>query len=110
MPNYAEGAYSTVLALNALANGLGSDRANITYATGLNIKLEPSLNFEIDFTLWHQNRRFHEAVEEPLLVFGEAKSFGTECFKQEDLDRMRSLAQKISRRIHRVRYAEGRTR
>jgi hypothetical protein len=93
VPNFAEGAYATVLATNALANGLGGDRANVTYATGL--KIGTANPFEVDFTLWYQRRKFLDIEEDPVLVFGEAKSFAAESFKQDDLERMRKLADKF---------------
>ena len=95
VPNYAEGAYATVLAINAIANGLGSDRANITYATGLNLKFGAAMPFEVDFTLWYKRMKILDLEEEPVLVFGEAKSFAAEAFKQDDLGRMRKLADKF---------------
>jgi hypothetical protein len=95
VPNYAEGAYATVLALHAFATGLGSDRANLTYATGLNFKIGDANPFEVDFTFWYQRRKILDLEEEPVLVFGEAKSFGAESFKQDDFERMWKLAEKF---------------
>ena len=95
VPNYAEGAYSTVLALNALAWDLDSDHANVTFATNLHYKIGEDKPFEVDFTLWYQRKRILDLEEEPALVFGEAKSFATECFQQADVDRMRKLGEKF---------------
>jgi hypothetical protein len=95
VPNYAEGAYASVLALNAFARGLGSDRANITYATGLQFRMGTENPFEVDFTFWYQRRKTFDLQEEPLLVFGEAKSFATESFKEGDVARMRKLAERF---------------
>jgi len=95
VPNYAEGAYATVLAIHAFANGFGSDRTNLTYATGLNFKIGDEEPFEVDFTLWYRRREILSLEEEPVLVFGEAKSFAVESFKDDDLARMRKLADKF---------------
>lgn len=95
VPNYAEGAYASVLALNAFARGLGSDRANITYATGLHLRIGTENPFEVDFTFWYQRKKMLDLQEEPVLVFGEAKSFATESFKEDDISRMRKLAEKF---------------
>jgi hypothetical protein len=95
VPNYAEGAYATVFALSAFAKGLRGDRAKITYATGLNIKDLSSNPFEVDFTLWYQRGRLLDLPDEPVLIFGEAKSFAATSFKVEDVDRMRTLAAKF---------------
>ena len=93
VPNYAEGAYATVLALNVFARGLGGDHANVTYATGLNFRFGEDLPFEVDFRLWYQWRRLLEVPEEPVLVFGESKCFAVDSFKTADLDRMRKLSE-----------------
>jgi len=100
VPNYAEGAYATVLALSTFARGLGSDRANITYATGLHFKIGTENPFEVDFTFWYQRKKMFGLQEEPLLVFGEGKSFATESFKAEDVARMRKLAEKFPGAFH----------
>jgi len=95
VPNFAEGAYATVLAIHAFAHGLDSDQPNLTYATGLNFKIADAEPFEVDFTLWYQRREILALEEEPVLVFGEAKSFAAESFKDDDLERMRKLADKF---------------
>ena len=95
VPNYAEGAYATVLALNMFARDLDSDHANVTYSTNLHYKIGADKPFEVDFTLWYQRRRILDLEDEPVLVFGEAKSFASESFKQEDVDRMRKLGEKF---------------
>jgi hypothetical protein len=95
VPNYAEGAYATVLSVNAFARDLDSHHANVTYATNLHYKIGADNPFEVDFTLWYQRERVLDLEEEPVLVFGEAKSFASECFKQADVDRMRKLGEKF---------------
>jgi hypothetical protein len=100
VPNYAEGAYATVLTLNAFARGLGHDRANITYATGLHFRIGNENPFEVDFTFWYRRKRMFDLQEEPVLVFGEGKSFATESFKPEDVARMRKLAEKFPGAFH----------
>ncbi len=95
VPDFAGGAYATVLALNAFTNIVGGDRANVTYATGLNFKIGDERPFEVDFTFWYQRRAMFDLEDEPVLVFGEAKSFADEAFKEEDVARMRNLANKF---------------
>ncbi|MFY9561063.1 MAG: hypothetical protein WAQ52_12590 [Terriglobales bacterium] len=95
VPNYAQGAYAIVLALTAFAKGLGSDQANISYATSLDFKIGDANPFEVDFTFWYQRKRILDLQEEPVLVFGEAKSFAVESFKQDDIERMWKLAKKF---------------
>ena len=95
VPNYAEGAYSTVLALSVFALRLASDNSRLTYATGLDFKIGEEVPFEVDFTFWYRRRRMFGRAEEPALVFGEAKSFAIESFKADDVSRMRKLADKF---------------
>jgi len=49
----------------------------------------------LDFTLWYQRNDLFDHDEEPVLVFGEAKSFAVDSFKAEDITRMRRLAEKF---------------
>jgi hypothetical protein len=93
VPDYAEGAYATVLALNVFARSLGGDHANVTYATGLNVTIGNEEPFEVDFGLWYQRRHLLEIAEKPVLVLGESKSFAVESFKAIDLERMRKLGE-----------------
>jgi hypothetical protein len=95
VPNYAEGAYATVLAINALASGLAGDKANVTFSTGLHVTIGSTKPSEVDFTLWYQRRRILDLEDEPVLVFGEAKSFATKAFVREDVERMQMLAEKF---------------
>jgi hypothetical protein len=74
VPNYAEGAYSTVLALLVFARRLGGDIPKLTYTTGLELKVGDDTPFEVDFAFWYQRARIFGREEEPALVFGEAKS------------------------------------
>ena len=95
VPNYAAGAYSTILALNVFARRLASDEPNMTYTTGLELQIGGDNPFEVDFALWYQRNRMFGRNEEPALVFGEAKSFGKECFRAVDVARVRKLADKF---------------
>jgi hypothetical protein len=93
VPNFAEGAYSTVLALTVFARRLASDMPKLTYATGLELKIDGDVPFEVDFAFWYQRTGTFGREQEPVLAFGEAKSFAAESFKHDDLARMRKLAE-----------------
>jgi hypothetical protein len=93
IPNFAEGAYSTVLALSVFARRLGGGMPNLTYSTNLKCKVGNEDLCEIDFSFWYQRDRMFGREEEPALVFGEAKSFAIESFKENDVARMRNLAE-----------------
>jgi hypothetical protein len=90
VPNFAAGAYGTVLALRVFSRNLGSD-AQLTYCTGLEVTLEGQPN-EVDFAFWYRRDRLFDHDEEPLLAFGESKSLAMESFKDKDVLRMERLA------------------
>lgn len=92
VPDFAGGAYATVLTLHAFGHIVAGDRVNLTYATGLHFTIGDNAPFEVDLTFWYQRREMFDLEEEPLLAFGEAKSFAADAFKQEDLERMQKLA------------------
>jgi hypothetical protein len=91
VPNFAGGAYATILALRVFSSTLGHD-PQLTYSTNLNLVAKDSRG-EIDFAFWYVRDSFFENDEEPLLAFGEAKSFAAESFKLEDVQRMERIAQ-----------------
>jgi hypothetical protein len=89
-PDYARGAYAVALTLRVLA----SRRSKITWSTGL--RLEP-LKCEIDFVAWSQSTRLMDTDEhdEPLLVVGEAKSFGFGAINDEAIDSLKKVAERF---------------
>jgi hypothetical protein len=94
-PNYAGGAYATILALHVFARNLDIGHTNLTYATGLNFRIDQESPFEVDFTFWYQRSELFDHEEEPVLVFGEAKSFAVSSFGTKDITRMRRFAEKF---------------
>jgi hypothetical protein len=95
VPGFAGGAYATVLALRAFANTISIGDGELTYATGLDFAGIGPSPCEVDFTCWYRRRAMFGRNEEPVLVFGEAKSFAAEGFKSVDIDRMAKLAEKF---------------
>lgn len=91
-PDYAQGAYAVALTLKCLA--AESHGHEITWSTGL--ELQP-LNVEIDFAVWY--RRGHIGIEpetdEPVLMIGEAKSFGSDAIKSEDIETLRVVGEQL---------------
>jgi hypothetical protein len=74
---------------------LPSANADLTYATGLNFAGIGPSSFEVDFTCWYRRRALLGRNEEPMLVFGEAKSFAAKSFKNADVERMSKVADKF---------------
>lgn len=92
VPNYANGAYSTVLTLRVLHELVHFSGPPMTFSTGLNVK-HKGVDFELDFVAWYLEGRKFWIDPEPVLVFGETKSFGEEVFKQKDIERLRQFAE-----------------
>jgi hypothetical protein len=93
VPNFARGAYATVLALRFFSENLGN-HPQLTYCTGLEIALDHP-PCEIDFAFWCRRDRLLDRDEDPVLVFGEAKSFALESFEAKDFRRMERFAAKF---------------
>ena len=94
VPNYADGAYSTVLALRCLAEGLGGGRNPVTYSSNLNLKIDGQ-RIEVDFACWYARERITGLSEEPLFVVGETKSFADEAVQDVDVNRLRLIGTKL---------------
>jgi hypothetical protein len=94
VPQYADGAYATVLTLRLFNNTLNFDRTPTTFATGLDI-VSGTSKFEIDFAGWYTEGKKFWINPSPVFVFGETKSFGSEVFKERDVQRLKGLAEKF---------------
>ena len=94
VPNYANGSYTTVLALNCLVNGGGTGNA-ITYSTSLNLEVGGEPLLEVDFACWLQKEDPIGRRNEPVFLVGEAKSFAENSFSKDDIDRLKRVGQKM---------------
>jgi hypothetical protein len=94
VPNYADGAYSTILTLRVFKKTLYSGDTPTTFATGLDIS-QGALKSEVDFAGWYSEGSKFWVDPSPVVVFGEAKSFGTDVFKERDVQRLKALAEAI---------------
>ena len=94
LPDYAEGGYAAALAIHFFANVIGRiGRSAVTWSSGQELKLPTGKTVEADFMLWYQRKQFFDPDRPTETVFGEAKSFGKAAFKQDDVDRMKLLAE-----------------
>ena len=84
VPDYADGAYATVLTLRLFNNTLNVGDAPATFSTGLDV-VHGTSKFEIDFIGWYSEGRKFWIDPSPVVVFGEAKSFGADVFKERDV-------------------------
>jgi hypothetical protein len=94
VPNYADGAYATVLTLRLFKNTLSASHAPTVFSTGLNID-HGSLKFEVDFVGWYSEGEKFWLDPSPVIVFGETKSFGADIFKDRDVQRLKSMAEAL---------------
>ena len=88
-PHYAQGSYSVALTLRFLRHEIGSMH-EFTFSTGLELD-RGSQRIETDFFAWHNREGFMCSARDPSTLVGECKSFGSEVFKDRDLDRLRRL-------------------
>ena len=95
VPDFAGGAYATVLALRTLSTMLSVSDVELTYTTGLDLSGDEFPKMEVDFAGWYRRRQLFGRQDVPDLFFGEAKSFGAECFKAADIDRMAQIVEKF---------------
>jgi hypothetical protein len=94
LPEYAKGGYAAALAIRFFAHVVGHfDRANATWSTGQELTLTTGEKVEADFILWYQRKQSFGTDHRTQVVFGEAKSFGKTAFKEDDVERMRLLAE-----------------
>lgn len=96
LPNYANGGYAAALSIRFFADVLGHvDRSKVTWSVGQELTLPSGKKSEPDFILWYQRQQMFGTNYPTDVVFGEAKSFGRDAFKDEDVARMKTLAEQF---------------
>ncbi len=89
-PDYARGGYAVALTLRCISE---PHHTEMTYTTGLN--LQP-LNCELDFAAWHRpSGILKDERDEPLLVIGEAKSFGKNAISEDTIIGLRKVVNRF---------------
>lgn len=91
-PNYANGAYATALTIRFFSSVIDMHKPPATFSTGLDISLG-NQKFEVDFFGWYTEGRKFWVDPNPVVVFGESKSFGSQVFKDKDISRLKNLAE-----------------
>ena len=88
--DYAKGAYGVVLALHTISD-LDASPRSINFVTAVELKLDGKW-IEADYIAFHQADAI-DSQYEPILIFGEAKSFGRgDLIKPKDIARLKDLA------------------
>ena len=94
LPNYAGGGYAASLAIRFFSEVVGSvDRSDVTWSSGQELTLPGGKDVEADFILWYQRKQLLQPDHPTEVVFGEAKSLGKDVFKDDDVERMKVLAE-----------------
>lgn len=88
--DYAKGAYGAVRALQTLSE-IDTHFRSMNFITAVEIDVEGK-KLEADYIAFHQADAF-ESQYDPILIFGEAKSFGQgDLIKSKDIARLKDLA------------------
>jgi hypothetical protein len=98
LPDYAKGGYAAALTARCFAEIVGGHRhAHTTWSAGRELALSAQQKVETDFVLWYQRRSVIDDGQDAVtdVVFGEAKSFGRDTFKPEDVGNLRALAERF---------------
>jgi hypothetical protein len=86
-PDYARGGYAVALTLRCIAK---RHESAMTWSTGLILQ---NLNCEIDFAGWYRRSSLVEReTDEPIVFFGEAKSFGKNSIDDHAVASLRQVA------------------
>lgn len=102
--DFAMGGYAAALAIRFFSEVVThTDRAGVTWASGLKLALPEGREVEADFILWYQPKETFGNDFPTEMVFGEAKSYGryvkatkrADVFTPDDIDRMQALAEKF---------------
>lgn len=93
LPDYAKGGYASALAIRFFEVIGHMDRVGLTWSSGQELTLSASKKIESDFILWYQRKQMFGTDHPTEIIFGEAKSFGRDVFKDEDINNAKLLAQ-----------------
>jgi hypothetical protein len=105
-PDFARGGYSVALSLRTLAHGMGVGDHRRTWTTGLELNLRPK-KVEIDFAVWQQEDHLFRESEDPVLIFGEAKSFGDEAVTPETVADLKLVPNAFQARLSQLPHSRG---
>lgn len=94
LTKYADGGYAAALGIHFFACIFNSwFRSAVTWSTGLELTLPIGKKVEVDFMFWYQQAENANMNYPTETVFGEAKSFGEDAITQDDVNKMKLLAE-----------------
>jgi len=93
IPDYARGSYASLLTIKVLCGLKGfDDSANFSSALEL---VSDKGKCEIDFAMWSASEGKFDSCMDPQLVIGEAKSFGVNTIKADDISKLKLAAEML---------------
>ena len=98
LPDYARGGYAAALSLRCIAAVVGMLHGRqMTWCAGRELTLIDGPKVEVDFIVWYQERGMTGDDQNSCtdVVFGEAKSFGRDSFRTEDVANLKAVAQRF---------------
>lgn len=100
LPDYARGGYAASLAIHFFERNIGfSNELSTTWSGGQELTLKSGEKAEADFILWTQKKETVGLNKPTDIVFGEAKSFAKDAFKDSDIEKMKLLAETFPKSI-----------
>ncbi|MDD3597722.1 hypothetical protein [Sulfuricurvum sp.] len=94
IPDYSRGGYAATLAIHFFESNISNARKlKMTWSAGQELTLKTGEKVEADFILWTQKQDFLGLNGATNIVFGEAKSFAKDAFKDSDIEKMKLLAE-----------------
>ncbi len=97
LPDYARGGYAAALSIRFFADVIGRmGRSEVTWSSGQELTLASGKKSEADLILWYQRKQILGTDHPTEIVFGEAKSFGKDTFKNGDISKMKILAESFA--------------
>lgn len=97
VPDYAQGSYTSLLTIRFFTKRVDHDVSS-SYSTALEIE-NNNQTTEIDFAIWVPEEKGFHTTGAPRLIIGEAKSFGDDIVKVEDLESLKVSASAIPESI-----------
>lgn len=100
IPDYSRGGYAAALAIHFFERNIdGANRLKMTWSAGQELTLKAGEKAEADFILWTQKEEVLGLNKPANIVFGEAKSFAQDAFKDSDITKMQLLAETFPKSI-----------
>jgi len=94
IPDYSRGGYAATLAIHFFERNIdNANRLKMTWSAGQELTLKSGEKAEADFILWTQKEEILGLNKPTNIVFGEAKSFAKDAFKDSDIEKMKLLAE-----------------